>query len=205
MPLPEAMRKQTAQYMRQAAAKAAADPQGSEQGGVNISFGALELFCRPRAPGAAAESAFRQALRQRCERLASGDGRSLGEGVVHNVPRAMFLFLPLLALVMKALYWRQHRYYVEHLLFLIHNHAFVFLAATLLILVSRVPYTGAVMGWLWTACGGYVVWYIYRAMRQVYGQARGVTLVKYFTLGATYFCTSVIMLMLTVIYSALTL
>ena len=40
----------------------------------------------------------------------------------------MFVFLPLLALVMKLLYWRPRRYYVEHLLFLVHNHAFVFLA-----------------------------------------------------------------------------
>ena len=40
----------------------------------------------------------------------------------------MFVFLPLLALVMKLMYWRPKRYYVEHLLFLVHNHAFVFLA-----------------------------------------------------------------------------
>ena len=57
--------------------------------------------------------------------------------MVHNIPRAMFMFLPLLALVMKLLYWRPKRYYVEHLLFLIHNHAFVFLAATLLIADRR--------------------------------------------------------------------
>ena len=61
-------------------------------------------------------------------KIAEDGGRELGEAVVHNIPRAMFVFLPLLALVMKPLYWRPKRYYVEHLLFLVHNHAFVFLA-----------------------------------------------------------------------------
>ena len=49
----------------------------------------------------------------------------------------MFVFLPLLALVMKLLYWRPKRFYVEHLLFLVHNHAFVFLALTIMGLLSR--------------------------------------------------------------------
>jgi hypothetical protein len=35
-------------------------------------------------------------------------------------PRALFALIPLLALAMRAMYWR--RYSVEHLLFFIHNH-----------------------------------------------------------------------------------
>jgi hypothetical protein len=106
---------------------------------------------------------------------------------------------------MKLLYWRPKRYYVEHLLFLIHNHAFVFLAVTLLILIARIPHTEPLIGWLITLVSGYMVWYIFRAMRNVYGQGRGLTLAKYFTLGLTYLVTSVLMLLLTVIFSALTL
>ena len=43
------------------------------------------------------------------------------------MPRAMFMFLPLLAGVMMLIYWRPRHYYVEHLLLFVHNHAFVFL------------------------------------------------------------------------------
>ena len=58
-----------------------------------------------------------------------GRRRGAGAGPWCTTSRsAMFVFLPLLALAMKLLYWRPKRYYVEHLLFLIHNHAFVFLA-----------------------------------------------------------------------------
>ncbi len=225
-PLPEAMRQRTAKYLREEAAKAAAreaagikpkqreakpavtDPleeDGTTHDNVNVSFGGLNRFCESLEKPDNANSVFRSNLLARCRRLASSDGSNLGSVIVHNVPRAMFIFLPLLALVMKLLYWRPKRYYVEHLLFLIHNHAFVFLATTLLILIARVPFTGPLMGWLGTATSVYVVWYLFRAMRVVYGQGRGLTLAKYFTLGTAYLVTSIIMLLLTVIYSALTI
>ena len=72
----------------------------------------------------------RNNLRDRCRAIASDGGRELAASIVHNVPRAMFIFLPVLALIMKLMYWRPKRYYVEHLLFLIHNHAFVFLLSS---------------------------------------------------------------------------
>jgi hypothetical protein len=228
-PLPEAMRKKSAQYLRDQAAKAAAreaagikpkpraaDPaasvpkekvseSGETRNNVNVSFGGLNDFCAAFKDQPDSDNVYRNALRTRCQRLASGDGGNLGQVVVHNVPRAMFIFLPLLALVMKLMYWRPKRYYVEHLLFLIHNHAFIFLAATLLILIARVPFMESAMGWLGTAVALYAVWYIFRAMRNVYGQGRALTFAKYFTLGAAYLVTSFIMLLLTLIYSAMTL
>ena len=228
-PLPEAMRKKSAQYLRDQAAKAAAreaagiKPRPREEkptaaadeaaaaadsdthDNVNVNFGGLNDFCAKFKDKPDSRSLFRDALRERCQRLASGDGGSLGAAVVHNVPRAMFIFLPLLALVMKLLYWRPKRYYVEHLLFLIHNHAFIFLAVTLLILLARIPFMEPLIGWLIAMVCGYMVWYIFRAMRNVSGQGRWLTLAKYLTLGTTYLVTSVLMLLLTVIFSALTL
>ncbi|MET0543041.1 MAG: DUF3667 domain-containing protein [Variovorax sp.] len=172
---------------------------------VRISFGGLDLICKSMQQPAQSAGWFRRSVQQRCERLTSGDGSVLGEVFIHNVPRAMFVFLPLLALVMKALYWRRGRYYVEHLLFLIHNHAFVFLAGTLLIVVSRVPFMDPAMPWVWTATVAYAMWYFFRAMRSVYGQPRGLSLAKYLVLGASYLVAFVFMMLVTVIYSALTL
>jgi Protein of unknown function (DUF3667) len=222
-PIPAGVRKQTLKYLRAEAAKAAAreatgvkpaaaadgaEDEGETNNNVNVSsrgLSDLSDFCDSLKKQAAAASGFRKNLADRCQRLANGGGASLGEVVTHNVPRAMFIFLPLLALVMKSLYWRPKRYYVEHLLFLVHNHAFVFLAATVQILASWIPHSAAFMPWFGTAINLYMVWYIYRAMRNVYGQSRGLTLAKYFTLGFAYIVTSMVMLLLTVIYSALTL
>jgi hypothetical protein len=190
----------------ESAAEQADASEGAEtHNNVNVSFNGLDDFCQEFKDQPGSDNSFRNNLRERCKRLASGDGSSLGQVVLHNMPRAMFIFLPLLALVMKLMYWRPKRYYVEHLLFLIHNHAFVFLASILVVLIAGVPFLGAAAGWIGAALWFYAMWYIYRAMRSVYGQGVGLTLAKYFTLAFTYVITSAVMLVLTVIYSAMTL
>ena len=80
--------------------------------------------------------------------------RRCSEAIVHNIPRAMFVFLPLLALFMKLLYWRPKRYYVEHLLFLVHNHAFVFLALAILGALHRAFRWSAAISGCWNSPPG---------------------------------------------------
>ena len=115
----------------------------------------------------------------------------------------MFVFLPLLALVMKLLYWRPKRYYVEHLLFLVHNHAFVFLVMAILALPRKIPVVGEHLGLLELAIWIYIVWYIFRAMRDVLRAAPRHDLGKYLAIGFAYFCAAVIVLLLTAIFSAM--
>jgi hypothetical protein len=117
----------------------------------------------------------------------------------------MFVFLPLLAFSMKLLYWRPKRYYVEHLLLLVHNHAFVFLALAIVYLLQRIPVVGEHLGLLEFAVWVYIVWYIFRAMRNYYAQSRSLTFAKYLAIGLAYFSTSVLVLALTSIFIAFTL
>jgi hypothetical protein len=161
-------------------------------------------FCdqfRDQAPSA---NSARNNLRERCRAIASDGGRELAASIVHNLPRAMFIFLPLIALFMKLLYWRPKRYYVEHLLFLVHNHALVFVVLAAVVLFGRIPRVGAYAGWLWFAATVYLVWYVFRGMRIYYQQGRAGTLAKYLTLGIAYILTSFSVLLLTAIYSAMT-
>jgi hypothetical protein len=147
----------------------------------------------------------RGSLHAACARMAEDNGEEFGKSVVHNIPRAMFVFLPLLAFAVKLLYWRPKRYYVEHLLFLIHNHAFVFLALSMLALLKMIPvvgkHVGAVEAFVWL----YLVWYLFRAMRNFYQQGRWLTLAKYFAIGFSYTVAAVTVLLLTAVYSAMTL
>ncbi len=101
----------------------------------------------------------------------------------------MFLLVPMMALVMLLLYWRPRRYYVEHLVFFLHNHAAIFL----LLLIQAL--LGWIAAWLaWSTFGGWViaiislysVWYVYRAMRVYYGQGRLLTLTKLCVVGFIY-------------------
>jgi hypothetical protein len=140
-----------------------------------------------------------------CQKISTMKGEDLLRAFIHNIPRAMFVFLPLLAAVMMLLYWRPQRYYVEHLLFLVHNHAYVFLAMGILALALRIPVVGEYLGWLATAIWLYTFYYIFRAMRVFYGQSRALTFGKYVFIGFAYFIAAGIVLAGTALYSAVTL
>ncbi|HEX6636432.1 MAG TPA: hypothetical protein VF033_02145, partial [Steroidobacteraceae bacterium] len=139
-----------------------------------------------------------------CKRYADEGFGAVGETLAHNIPKAMFVFLPLLALCMKLIYWRPKRYYVEHLLFMVHNHAFVFMITAAVMLVGLIPFVGDYAWPLYWATFFYMVWYIYRAMRNVYRQGRALTLLKFFVLGNVYILAGFAVFLLTFIYSTIT-
>jgi hypothetical protein len=158
-----------------------------------------ERLCNPNYDGPA-RSFVLPFLKQGCRDFVEDRGRTVSEAFMHNLPRAMFIFLPALALVMKAMYWRPRRYYVEHLLFFVHTHAFVFLAFGLLALMTRfVPATAE--SWLTSIVQLYVAYYLFVSMRRVYGQGRGLTFAKLVVLSFTYFILAAMTLILTGMYS----
>jgi len=153
-------------------------------------------------------------LREACRKIAA-DGKGFGRAVYENIPKMMFIFLPLIAVVMFVLYLGSGRYYVEHLLFFVHFHAFFFLAGIAVLLLERVstvfantaagPGLKAAESVLTAVLVFYVPYYLYRAMRRVYGQGRIVTLMKYslLTIGYLVFMTLTVVGLLA--YTALTL
>lgn len=150
-------------------------------------------------------------LRAGCHKIVLDGGRGVLEGLYHNIPRGLIVLLPLLALVMKAMYRRQ--YYVEHLLFFIHNHAFTFVF--LIIYVALLWILGA--GWLTEGASGtlegiltfamilLVPYYGYRAMLRVYGQGKWVTRAKFMVLAVSYFVLVNLMAVIMSIYTVITL
>ena len=143
------------------------------------------------------------AARRACVRLVLDNGRSLPEVFLHNVPRAMFIFLPLLAGAMMLMYWRPRHYYVEHLLLFLHNHAFVFLLLLLAGLATAL--LPPLSGWLTGAATLYIAWYAYHSMRVVYEQGRVLTLGKLAVLSFFYLVSGSLMLALVSVYSVFTL
>ncbi len=153
-------------------------------------------------------------LRQACEKIWS-DTPSFGRALFQNIPKMMFIFLPLIAVVMYVLYIGSGRYYVEHLLFVVHFHAFFFLGGLVFLLTERVGWlapgtsfaTGAntVANFLMTVYSLYVPIYLYIAMRRVYGQGRIVTFAKYSALGVAYLVCAAFTAVGLLVYTALTL
>jgi quinol monooxygenase YgiN len=126
-----------------------------------------------------------------CERIRADDGRALLDKLLDNVPVALFILLPLMALVLRVLYPLSKRYYVEHLLFVVHYHAFFFLILTLQILFARfatlvsIPENATDIALFGASL--YIPVYLFRAMQRVYGQGRFITTLKFIFLVLSYF------------------
>ena len=129
-----------------------------------------------------------------CEKNKARGVDNFGDAIVDNVPVALIVLLPLMAMVLKVLYPLSRRYFVEHLLFFVHFHAFFFLILTLQFVFSRIvgllgPEDGAIdsIGTLIQVIAAfYVPVYLYKAMRLVYGQGHLITIPKYILLTITY-------------------
>jgi hypothetical protein len=152
-------------------------------------------------------------LRDACRKILS-DQASFGRALWNNVPKMMFLFLPLIAAAMSVLYLRSGRYYVEHLLFVVHFHAFFFLSGIVVLLLERLSEVSGgvlaggvavVQGLLGAALTVYVPLYLLKAMRRVYEQSWWKTLPKYAILGLAYLVSLVFTAVGLLAYTALTL
>ena len=182
--------------------RAAQDQQGSMRDGLVVEFGHDTDLGEPVAncdmtelenmdlPFWLARRLTRERLLVICEKITADNGRALLGKLQDNIPAALFFLLPLMALVLRLLYPLSRRYYVEHLLFVVHFHAFFFLILILQILFSRLgillrlPETLVKLVLFITSI--YIPVYLYRAMRRVYGQGHLASVPKFFALLIAY-------------------
>ena len=111
------------------------------------------------------------------------------------LPATMFALLPIVALLFKFWYLFARKYYIEHLIFALHNHSFLF------IMLFIVMFLNALAGWAEPAGTGRIttavfwagivigVWiplYFLISLKRVYQQGWGMTLAKYCLIGVSY-------------------
>lgn len=143
-----------------------------------------------------------------CQDLIETKGRRLFERMEQSAPAVALLLLPVMALVLKLLYPLTGKYYVEHLLTLMHYHAFAF---TGWLVITLYEYVADALGFhealmvIPAVIGGIYIWtYLYRALRQVYGQGHLWTLPKFLIINAAYLASFVLLLVVTLIYIVIT-
>jgi hypothetical protein len=118
--------------------------------------------------------------------------------VLDVLPGTMFVLLPIVALLLKFWYLFARRYYVEHLIFALHNHAFIFVVFIVMLLTStlaewREPSGAGVLtsaaDWVRTILVIWIPIYLLVSMKRVYQQGWGLTVAKYFAVGISYLMT----------------
>ncbi len=111
------------------------------------------------------------------------------------LPATMFVLLPVVALIFKFWYLFAKRYYIEHLIFSLHNHAFLFVSLTLILLanVSGTQFTAyghpqaaSAMTWVMVVIGTWIPLYMLISLRVVYRQNWLLTIIKFVLIGLSY-------------------
>lgn len=126
-------------------------------------------------------------------RLGSGlnkaekDTSLISNAVMKHLPKVMFGLMPVFALITWLFYRKQQRFYIPHLYYSVHFHAFVFFVMAVYLLVSRVgvpkPAAAVLILTMFP--------YHFLALRRVYGGTRARTLVKGFAVGAIYWLIAI--------------
>lgn len=111
----------------------------------------------------------------------------------------VLLMMPALALILKVLYIRRRRYYIEHLIFSFHYHAFAFL---LLSITAMLDIWLKTYGLLTGIGFAMVLIYLFVAMLRVYRQGWLKTFAKFFILNNFYLTLFGVFLTLTLLVSA---
>jgi hypothetical protein len=172
---------------------AAVKKRGSRGANVNVNFGPdPENVIAPLRPLAERMQQTEARLNAMPSREAV---RTLRNAFMDNAPMGIFVIMPLFAFILKLLYARRKRFYVEHFVFALHVHSFAFLLLAIMMLM-QVEWVSWVLG----------VWFLislYIAMKRVYGQGYIRTFFKYLLLGQAYMLLLVVGVLATVILTAL--
>lgn len=147
-------------------------------------------------------------IKRACAEIARDNGANLLQVALATAPKAMFIFLPLIAFLHMLLYWRPRHRYAEHLLFFLHVHAFFFSLMTLVILADAAaaawprlkPVSSLLTLLLWL-----LPLYPVLAMRRVFGRGWAATVLKGLALFAAYLVVLGITLLGVFVYAVLQL
>ena len=136
-------------------------------------------------------------LAQGRENIERMDGRPdlLFQAFMTSLPSALFVLVPVFALMLKIAYAFKRRLYLEHLVVALYSHVFLLMALTALFLLF------ALAAWVqphaaWFAAGvrvaiatllAWVPIYLLLMQKRVYGQGWPMTLLKYSVIGVAYF------------------
>ena len=164
-----------------------------------------DQLCRDSVSHVPGPSWIRERFFSACEKSQADHGRQLRELFIRNLGRAMFVFLPLLAALMKLLYWRSPRSYITHLVLLVHNHALVFLLMSTVLAVQHWIHLEAPVVLLVRGLMCYLVYYLYRSMQRVYAESWWRTSAKFMAVFVAYLACAACTVFLTGLYSAGTL
>jgi hypothetical protein len=148
-------------------------------------------------------------IRHACMEIQRDNARSLKKNLIAALPKALFVFLPLIAFLHMLLYRRPRRRYAEQLVFFLHLQALFFSLGIVIVLLGDLAhrwrsFTGVanvfepLLGWTLPI-------YTVLALRRVFKNGWLKTLLKAFSLAVAYFLLALVLGLAAFAYAALEL
>ena len=114
------------------------------------------------------------------------------QAIMSAAPSALFLLVPVFAILLKVAYLFTRRVYLEHLVVALYSHAFLLIMLTLAFLLSAAgSWTSGLPSLLFgVGFGAVLLWmpvYLLLMQKRVYGQPWWLTVPKFAVIGAVYF------------------
>lgn len=119
--------------------------------------------------------------------------------LLKNFSLMMFVLMPFFAYLLYLFYIKQRRNYVEHLMFSIHLHSFIFIVLSIVLLLNYVLPSVDLLGWVFLI----VLIYTFIALRQVYKRSFWRTFFKMIPIVLIYNITLFVFFIGTLFISAL--
>ncbi|MXV50527.1 DUF3667 domain-containing protein [Pedobacter sp. HMF7647] len=113
------------------------------------------------------------------------DGSTYSELILHNIPKMMFVLLPLFALILMFFFRNSGKFYVEHLIHAVYVHSFLFALIAISVILQKILPSGF-SDWIQLISMIAMAWYVYKSIRVVYKNSRRRTIVKMFALLMAY-------------------
>ena len=135
---------------------------------------------------------FERWLETRAKEKMGEHGTKMGLFIVtlfSNLPYMMFCCIPLFAFVLKVLYIRRHIFYIDHLVYALHIHTFLYTGIMLIVLatmgLNRVA-PPSLAGWIIALLWILFVVQIFLSIRRVYRQGWFMSTLKFLVGGFAY-------------------
>lgn len=130
--------------------------------------------------------------------------KKINETFKKNIPKMMFVILPIFALILSMFFRRKKLYYVEHFYHSVYLHSFFYLYMLLFGIIAYM----CPEGWktyiaIISLIG--LVFYFYKSLIKVYEENAALTLLKIFFILILYFISLMILVILNALFSFLIL
>ena len=119
------------------------------------------------------------------------------EEAQHNIPKALFIYMPIFALVLWLFHGKKRWFYFDHGIFTLHYFSFLLLSVLMIFIFRKtmncfvengftafITGAGTAIGYIW------IFYYFFPAHHRFYGETRFISLLK----SIVMFCINVILL-----------